>query len=175
MGVASFDSTSPLRQAFKDERDNYFTLDSTYVALRVPQVDGNPALKRRILAGQVDGRSARIAEKATLDALRAFDAGQISMEKVLQLLREYDQLCGETKDRTPAYRRTLTDALWRECTCEICRTLGIEVMVFRGAERNRRRGFHNVWMFHERLVRRRETILMEAERMKPHLAGEHCS
>ena len=38
-GVASFDSTSPLRQAFKDDRDNYYTLDRTYTAIRIPQVE----------------------------------------------------------------------------------------------------------------------------------------
>jgi hypothetical protein len=52
-GVTSFDSTSPLRQAFEDEKDKYWTLDRTYVAIRVPQVDGNPELQRRIRAGQV--------------------------------------------------------------------------------------------------------------------------
>src|SRR5262249_51940326 len=40
-GVVSFDSTSPLRQAFKDDKDNYHTLDRNYLALRVPQVEGN--------------------------------------------------------------------------------------------------------------------------------------
>jgi hypothetical protein len=33
----SFDSTSPLRQAFKDDKDNYYTMDRTYTAIRVPQ------------------------------------------------------------------------------------------------------------------------------------------
>jgi hypothetical protein len=161
LGVASFDSTSPLRQAFKDDRDNYFTLDSTYVAIRVPQVDGNPALKRRILAGEVDGRTARIAENACLEALRAFDAGQVAVDVALLTLQSYDQICGEAKDRSLSYRRTLMDAPWRRCECEICRSLGIEVIIFRGAERNRRRGFHNVWVFHERLAHRQDASLMK--------------
>ena len=53
-GVTSFDSTSPFRQAFKDDRDNYYTLDGTFTAVRVPQVDGNAALKRLVQAGRVD-------------------------------------------------------------------------------------------------------------------------
>ena len=32
LGVVSFDSTSPLRQAFKDDKDNYYTMDRTYCA-----------------------------------------------------------------------------------------------------------------------------------------------
>ncbi|HLM46537.1 MAG TPA: tRNA-guanine transglycosylase DpdA, partial [Myxococcaceae bacterium] len=42
LGIASFDSTSPLRQAFKDDRDNYYANDYKYTALRIPQVEGNP-------------------------------------------------------------------------------------------------------------------------------------
>ena len=47
-GVASFDSTSPLLKAFKDAKDNYFTLESTYSSIRVPQVEGNRKLGKLI-------------------------------------------------------------------------------------------------------------------------------
>ena len=57
-GVTSFDSTSAFRQAFKDDKDNYHTVDRTYTAIRVPQVDGNPKLKKQILAGRVDQEDA---------------------------------------------------------------------------------------------------------------------
>src|SRR5262249_1021209 len=57
-GVVSFDSTSPLRQAFKDDRDNYYTLNRTYSAIRVPQVDANLKLQRLIGAGKLDQRRA---------------------------------------------------------------------------------------------------------------------
>ena len=63
-GVASFDSTSPLRQAFKDARDNYYTLDRAYTAIRIPQVDGNATLQKLILSGVVDQAEARRLEKA---------------------------------------------------------------------------------------------------------------
>ena len=57
-GVVSFDSTSPLRQAFKDDKDNYYTMDRTYTAIRVPQVEGNPSLQKRIRAGLVSQEQA---------------------------------------------------------------------------------------------------------------------
>ena len=57
-GVTSFDSTSAFRQSFMDDRKNYHTTDRAYVAMRVPQVDGNPTLKRAILAGSVSQREA---------------------------------------------------------------------------------------------------------------------
>ena len=37
------------------------------------------------------------------------------------------------------YRQTLGDRPWRRCPCAICRKAGIHVVLFRGAERNRRR------------------------------------
>jgi hemerythrin-like domain-containing protein len=37
------------------------------------------------------------------------------------------------------------------CPCVICRQLGIHVVIFRGAERNRRRGFHNLFVTYTKL------------------------
>ena len=45
------------------------------------------------------------------------------------------------------------DRPWLRCPCDICRKLDYHVILFRGAERNRRRGFHNVWVFYRRLRR----------------------
>ena len=50
-------------------------------------------------------------------------------------------------------REVLTEKPWKACACEVCRALGHHVILFRGAERNRRRGFHNVWVFYRRLQR----------------------
>src|SRR3954468_15562145 len=71
-GVTSFDSTSPFRQSFKDDRDNYYGDDRTWVALRVPQVEGNARLQRRINSGEVDQGRARHLEARALRALEAF-------------------------------------------------------------------------------------------------------
>lgn len=46
------------------------------------------------------------------------------------------------------YKQTLQDKPWARCPCVICRSLGIEVIIFRGNNRNRRRGFHNVFAFY---------------------------
>jgi hypothetical protein len=62
LGVVSFDSTSPLLQAFKDDKDNYYTVDRTYSAIRVPQVEGNAKLRNRIVAGEVTQGEARRLE-----------------------------------------------------------------------------------------------------------------
>jgi hypothetical protein len=151
-GVTSFDSTSPFRQAFMDDRDNYYTPERTYVALRVPQVDGNPTLKKRIRAGQVDQRVALAAERTSLESLRAFDQGKAGIDDVVGALRAYELLY-DTKgeDRSTDYRVTLEATPWKECRCGICDKVGIEVMMFRGSERNKRRGFHNLAVFRKEL------------------------
>jgi hypothetical protein len=169
MGVESFDSTSPLRQAFKDEKDNYYTMNRTYVAIRVPQVEGNPKLQKRISSGKVDQGKARELERACLDGMRRLDAGQARVEDVLSALQRYDELCGVPGDYGEAYREVLTDQPWKQCACEVCRALGHHVILFRGAERNRRRGFHNTWVFYRKL--RQELGLFSAEtssKARPH-------
>jgi len=152
-GVTSFDSTSPLRQAFKDLKDNYWTLDRTYSAIRVPQVQANPSLLKKVLAGKVDQAEARRLEQECLKALLQFDAGQRSVEETLMPLIEYESLYDDGPSRSEIYRETLLDAPWRSCDCDICKRIGIHVILFRGAERNRRRGFHNIFVFYQRLQR----------------------
>ena len=152
-GAASFDSTSPLRQAFKDLKDNYWTLDRTYSAIRVPQVQANPSLLKKILAGKVNQAEARRLEQKCLTVLLRFDAGLASVEEALSPLVEYESLYDEGPSRSEIYRETLLDAPWRSCECDICKKIGIHVILFRGAERNRRRGFHNIYVFYQRLYR----------------------
>lgn len=150
-GVTSFDSTSPLRQAFKHDRENYYTDAKLYAAVRVPQVEGNPKLQRRIASGEIDQGVARKLEQQCLAALLEYDATATGLEEALKLLREYDLLYDGRKDRTSDYRDTLADCPWKQCPCEVCRRLGIHVILFRGAERNRRRGFHNIFVTYRRV------------------------
>ena len=143
-GVTSFDSTSAFRQSFMDDRKNYHTADSAYVAIRVPQVDANPTLKRAILAGTVAQRDAIRAERASLAALRAYTGTLITRRAALNALSDYESICHVAKSYLPAYEATLDAAPWTRCPCRICRTYGIEIAIFRGTERNKRRGFHNL-------------------------------
>jgi len=64
----------------------------------------------------------------------------------------YDELAGEVTERTRSdYRETLARRPWDYCECAICKEINIEVMIFRGNNRNRRRGFHNTWQLYEQL------------------------
>jgi len=153
LGVVSFDSTSPLRQAFMADRGNYFTLDHAYSAIRVPQVAGNVRLAARIRAGEVDEADAREGERSCLRRLAEYDAGACSRAVVLAALAAYARIHEPGVDRGAAYGEVLEARPWRACACEVCQRLGHHVVLFRGAERNRRRGFHNVWVFYRRLAR----------------------
>jgi hypothetical protein len=149
-GVASFDSTSPFRQAFKDDKDNYYWKGRTYTALRIPQVEANVKLLARIRAGQINQGDARHLEQRALQAVRAYDQDQASIISALSALRAYDELQGR-KDLTERYRETLEDRPWKRCRCGVCTCAGVEVILFRGTERNKRRGFHNLFVFNQRL------------------------
>jgi hypothetical protein len=88
-----------------------------------------------------------------LKVLGSFDKGQATVEEVLEPLLTYARLFDDRRDQAEAYRETLTDAPWKNCECDICKRNGIHVILFRGAERNRRRGFHNLYVFYNRLHR----------------------
>jgi len=150
-GVTSFDSTSPLLHAFKHDSKNYFTTTGEYAAVRIPQVEGNAKLAMRIRAGEIKQEGAQRLEKQCLKGVVAYAKTGRGLKSLLGSLQEYNQLFDGRKDRTPMYSRTLTDAPWKRCKCSVCRSLGVHVVLFRGAERNRRRGFHNLYVINARL------------------------
>lgn len=149
-GVVSFDSTSPFRQAFKDDRDNYYAPHRKYLAIRVRQIDSNNKLKQRVLAGELDQIEGRRLEQACLRALAAYGQESGSLDDVLNSLAAYDGFLGEPHHQEE-YWRTLHDRPWDSCDCGICGAVGIEVVMFRGTERNKRRGFHNLFVFNNLL------------------------
>jgi hypothetical protein len=150
LGVHSLDSTSPFRQAFKDDKDNYYTAGGNYVALRIPPSEGNPSLRGRIRAGQLDQGIVRKAEQRALETVRAYDSGADTLTAALKALRSYERIFDtKERDRTEVYRAVLEVRPWRKCPCAVCRRWGVEVAIFRGTERNKRRGFHNLWVFNQ--------------------------
>jgi hypothetical protein len=56
----------------------------------------------------------------------------------------------ETRERIA---RTLEARPWQACGCAICARWGVDVVIFRGNDRNRRRGLHNTYVFYQRLQR----------------------
>jgi hypothetical protein len=53
--------------------------------------------------------------------------------------------------RRDRLREVLQARPWEKCSCPVCGSLGVEVIIFRGNNRNRRRGFHNTHVFFHQL------------------------
>lgn len=160
-GVASLDSTAPLKKAFMDDKHNYHTPDGAFTAVRIPQVDGNPQLKRNILAGRIDLSEALGLERACLTSVIAYAKGSGKLTTAVDALRTYETLWNGKKDDSERYRETLAARPWEKCPCSICRQLGVHVVIFRGADRNRRRGFHNLFVLHQQLIHLRPDLTIK--------------
>jgi hypothetical protein len=174
-GVTSADSASPIRRAFLGtSEDNYWTWDGTrYAAIRVPEVKENGPKKRGVSStdevvakNEMTIASMKAMEQKALCLLRNYDNGKAELEETLANVLAYDRLHGDARKHEAAYRRTLEDRPWQKCGCEICTKWGIEVIIFRGNNRNRRRGFHNTCVFYrqfEELARSTATRLTGEE------------
>jgi hypothetical protein len=148
--IESFDSTSPLLRAFKDGTKNYLGQGRWFTAIRVPDANESNKFKRDILAGVKAQKHLRALEQKSLSAIRAYAAGEIGVEEALHPIEQYGLEMGK-KVPIYAYRDVLSARPWENCECRACREAGVEVVVFRGSNRNRRRGFHNLWAFHRQL------------------------
>lgn len=167
-GITSFDSTSPLIRAFMDEKANYYMPNSDggldyYAAVRIPQAVENSRLMRGIKQGIFNAEDLQKREAIALTALRMFDKEKETLEATVEAIMDYQQfltLDGDsdkhqkslkkTKERV---ERTLKDAPWKRCGCDICLDIGVDVIIFRSANRNRRRGFHNLGVYHQHVQR----------------------
>jgi len=153
MGVHSFDSASFLRKAWLKSAQNYLSLDGKwYSAIRVPQSTNQRLIKNANING-LSSDDLKKLEKDALQVLIEYDSGKASIDQALRTILEYDNLLlrgySDVKDLMPRYKRTLQDKPWKNCNCELCKALGIQIIIFRGCNRNKRRGFHNVWAFNK--------------------------
>ncbi|WP_347245713.1 tRNA-guanine transglycosylase DpdA [Thermogutta sp.] len=152
-GIASFDSATYFRKAWLRSDQNYLGADGRwYAAIRVPPLD-DPRTRRRLqTCGQSEDRLRKL-EKAALRSLDAYERREMSVERVLQAVLAYDRLLlrthSDTTELAEKYRETLTSRIWERCSCRICKELGINVVVFRGVNRNKRRGAHNTLMLYQ--------------------------
>ena len=162
--IYSFDSSSPLIRAFKDSKSNYYSPKNGkgliyYSAIRIPQPNENSKLLQGIKKGLYSPEILLEKEKLSLKLLREFDKKLSNKDDVIESVLDYleYQLDGSSKDDQRKQRelkdtqvhleRTLTDCPWKTCECPICKQVGVEVIIFRGNNRNRRRGFHNLYVY----------------------------
>ncbi|ADC69070.1 Queuine/other tRNA-ribosyltransferase [Methanocaldococcus sp. FS406-22] len=151
LGVTSFDSASYLRKAWLRSGRNYLAYNGMwYSAIRVPYSDD----PRLVNNGKVNGYSIPELKKMESKALKLlfkYDQGEATITEVLNAVLKYDQLLlrdSENMDKfEEKYIKTLEDKPWKQCNCNVCKSIGINVIIFRGTNRNKRRGFHNIWVF----------------------------
>jgi hypothetical protein len=111
------------------------------------------------------------------------ESSQVStFRQIWPLVKDYAEWIGD-EGYLEEYRSTLRNKPWEECDCPICEEFGIEIAVFRGNNRNRRRGFHNTHRFYDLMERDLPKILVATPlsasmlgtgRVDDSLAGERC-
>jgi hypothetical protein len=176
LGVSSVDSASLLRRAWMGTGQNYLSIEGKFfTAIRIPEANKSFRAKRMVTERRASSSEVEKLERISLHALHEFDAGRKKIEEVLDAVEEYDRLI--TPDRDPTrdlIRETLEAAPWKTCPCDICRRDGIEVVIFRGNNRNRRRGFHNTYVFYRLLqkVLAGEAVSFKRKQDQLNLFGE---
>ena len=166
--VVSIDSASYLRKAWLRSGQNYLGWDGEwYTAIRIPQSD-HPKVRQYISENGKSLDTVQELERLLLNMLQQFDedAGRWPkrrLERLLTSILEYDSyLLRFGKDgksmlnkeiSIEKYRRTLEAKPWKECPCDVCQQIGIHVLIFRGTNRNKRRGFHNTWLFYHKYLK----------------------
>lgn len=163
LGATSFDSASPLRRAWLGSEHNYYGPNKHYAAVRIPEAKENTGrVKKLLVENGGEFSEYKALEKRALDSLRAFDHGKLDLETTLEAILAYDERLGENREKhIEYYREVLQEKPWKQCDCNICRSIGIDVVIFRGNNRNRRRGFHNTHVFYKQVSNLKKKIKSE--------------
>ncbi len=165
-GIASFDTTSPLRRAFKDADKNYFAFRPDggidyYTAIRIPQAVNSSRLLRRVRLGQLNQERLLTLEADALAAVRAFAERRMNSMDAVSAIMAYvtyalwdDRVTDERNSARFArfatvYCQTLESRVWESCDCRVCAEIGVECLLFRSSNHNKRRGFHNLHVFYK--------------------------
>ena len=146
LGIDSFDSASYFRKAWLRSDQNYLGADGKwYAAIRV-RMTSDPRTRKRLAQAGVDIAEAEKQEQRALRLLARYEQGLAGIDETLEGVLEYDRRLQRTSDvqsMRERYRRTLEAKPWLDCDCPFCQQLGIQILIFRGGNRNKRRGAHN--------------------------------
>jgi len=156
LGIASFDSATYFRKAWLRSGQNYLAPSGEwYSAIRVP-ITSDPRTRAQLLRSGTPIEELEGLEAAALAALHDFGDGGTALQATLDAIEAYDrQLTRSSEDATGMrrlYERTLRDRPWDSCGCSVCRAIGIDVLIFRGSNRNKRRGAHNTAMLYQSVL-----------------------
>jgi len=122
-----------------------------------------------IKKGTLSAEELQEKEKLALSAIREYDKGLLDFDSTLGVLVDYLRLTLSGSISSPAEMEkeiakhirlispTLRDKPWQKCQCSICQSTGIETIIFRASNRNKRRGFHNLGVYHRHLQKTLES------------------
>ena len=152
--IDSFDSATYFRKAWLRSDQNYLSANGKwYAALRVPMTsDGRT--RQRLIAANADVEKLKREEREVLSLLCKYDRDEVRNSEVLEAVLSYDchlERASEIQSMKKRYKETLEDRPWRECDCPFCKEIGIHILIFRGSNRNKRRGAHNTLMLYKRI------------------------
>jgi hypothetical protein len=156
LGASSFDSASYLRKAWLRSDQNYLAPDGNgwYTAIRVP-ISSSKRVRESAEQKGISEDELREMETRCLEALSGFDGSRKAHQEVVEAVNAYGPLLerrGEDNHFMEKHDALLIARPWEKCRCPVCRDMKIEVAVFRGTGRNKRRGFHNTWVLYHKIL-----------------------
>lgn len=157
-GVVSLDSTTPLRQGVKE--GIYYGPGGPYLTIRIPQPAFHKELSGGIRSGTLRQEEVDRTERQCRSIMARYAKREATVDETLEILRSYADLFKGAADWSQI-RRTLVERPWEKCPCSVCTTIGINVVIFRNQQTNRRRGFHNLWYTHRQLSALRSERIQE--------------
>jgi hypothetical protein len=161
LGVSSFDSASYFRKAWLRSDQNYLAPDGShwYGTIRVP-ISTSKAMQQAAFDAGLSTDKLTQMESSCLDAIEACSEDATARRSVTRAINQYGPLLerkGEENHFAEKHALLLSERPWEECSCPFCRKAGIQVVVFRGASRNKRRGLHNTWVFYHKILHGKNT------------------
>ena len=160
LNVNSFDSATYFRKAWLRSDQNYLGADGHwYAALRVPPTS-DPRTLVRLKKSKLSEDEIKRRERAVIQSLHQYSNRRTSLKKCLAAIVDYDQLLDRASSEhgniEQQYARTLKERPWEKCPCKVCSAIGINAVIFRGYNRNKRRGAHNTFHLYGFLGRNSE-------------------
>jgi hypothetical protein len=157
LNVNSFDSATYFRKAWLRSEQNYLGADGNwYSAIRVPPTS-DPRTLIRLKESKLPEKEIKERERKAIESLHGYSNNSVSLKNCLAALLAYDRLLDRAEadrgDVEHQYMKTLTARPWEKCQCTVCRSIGIHALVFRGYNRNKRRGAHNTLRLYESLLK----------------------
>ena len=114
--------------------------------------------------GRLDQETLIRLEARALESVRKFAARRLKVESAVDAVIDYGRYAlwddritdarneARLAELRTAYLKTLGDRPWEGCRCRVCRDAGVEALIFRSSNRNKRRGIHNLHVFYAHLT-----------------------